>query len=87
MDVYKIEWKRSALKDLDKVPKDTVTRLIKAIGELAANPFPMGGRKLIGTDRYYRIRVGDLRVIYSVYTERLIIEIVRIGHRKDIYRR
>jgi mRNA interferase RelE/StbE len=87
MDAYKIEWKRSALKDLDKAPKDTLVRLIKAIGELETDPFPMGVRKLSGTDRYYRVRVGDFRVVYSVYPERLIIEIVRIGHRKDIFRR
>jgi mRNA interferase RelE/StbE len=87
MDAYKIEWKRSAVKDLNKAPRDIVNRLITAIGELAAEPFPMGVRKLSGTDRYFRIRVGDFRVVYGVYTDRLTIEIVRIGHRKDIYRR
>jgi mRNA interferase RelE/StbE len=86
MDAYKIEWKRSAVKDLDKAPKEIVVRLVRTIGELATNPFPAGVRKLFGTDHYYRIRVSDFRVVYGVYPDRLIIEIIRIGHRKDVYR-
>jgi mRNA interferase RelE/StbE len=87
MDSYKIEWKHSAIKDLKRAPKETIIRLIKAIEELAADPFPMGVRKLSGVDQYFRIRVGDFRIVYSVYVDRLIIEIVRIAHRKDVYRR
>jgi mRNA interferase RelE/StbE len=86
MDAYKIEWKRSAFKDLNQAPKDIIIRLVQAVGEFANNPFPVGVRKLSGSDHYYRIRVGDFRAGYSVYPDRLMIEIGRIGHRKDVTR-
>ena len=87
MASYQIEWKRSALKELKKTPKETVIRIVQAIELLAFDPFPTGTRKLSGAESSYRIRVGDYRVIYSVHEEQLLIEIVRVGHRKDVYRR
>jgi mRNA interferase RelE/StbE len=86
MDSYKIEWKRSAIKELKKTPKEKISRVVKAVEQLAIDPFPAGVRKLTGSEHTYRIRVGDYRVIYSVYEDRLLIEIVRVGHRKDVYR-
>jgi mRNA interferase RelE/StbE len=53
---------------------------------LAENPFPPGCRKLQGSRDAYRIRVGDYRVVYEVATGRLLVEIVRVRHRKDVYR-
>jgi mRNA interferase RelE/StbE len=57
-----------------------------AVLELSNEPFPHGVKKLIGSEFSYRIRVGDYRVVYEVFEKRLIVEIVRVRHRKDIYR-
>lgn len=86
MASYQIEWKRSALKEIKKLPKDTVVRIIQTVESLSTDPLPVGVRKLIGTEYTYRVRVGDYRVIYNIFENRLTIEIVRVGHRKDVYR-
>mgnify|MGYP001580816136 FL=1 len=53
---------------------------------LAATPRPKGVKKLTGTDDLYRIRVGDYRIVYQIHDDRLIVLVVRIGHRRDVYR-
>ncbi len=63
-----------------------IVRVVAAIRELADNPYPQGVKKLAGFDRTFRIRVGDYRVLYDIYENRLVIEIIRIRHRKDVYR-
>ena len=83
---YSIEWKRSAAKELKRLPKEVVTRVLEAVETLRINPFHAGVRKLSGAEHTYRIREGSYRVLYSVYTSRLIIEVIRVGHRKDVYR-
>jgi mRNA interferase RelE/StbE len=83
---YSIEWKHSAVKELRRLPNEVVTRVLEVVEGLRINPFPAGVRKLSGAEHTYRIREGSYRVIYSVYTSRLIIEVVRVGHRKDVYR-
>ena len=87
MASYKIEWKHSAVKELKKLPKDAVGRILKAVEQLPANPYPPGVRKLIGSEHSYRLREGSYRIIYTVSSAALIIEIVRVGHRKDVYNR
>lgn len=87
MASYKIEWKQSARKELRKVAKAAVPKILEAAAALAENPHTPGSKKLRGSEYTYRIRVGDYRVIYSIYSKVLVIEIVRVGHRKDIYRR
>ena len=87
MASYKIEWKRSAVKELRDLPKNAIERILKVVGQLGANPYPAGVRKLVGSEHTYRIRQGDYRVIYTITASSLIIEIIRIGHRKDIYDR
>jgi len=84
---YKIEWKRSAVKELEKLPRQAVPRVVEAVRNLMSNPFPMGTRKLAGSEQSYRIRVGVYRILYSVYVDKLIIEIIRVKHRKDAYKR
>lgn len=86
MASYQIEIKPSASKELEKLPRQMVIRVVAAIRELADNPYPSGVKKLSGFDRTFRIRVGDYRVLYDIYENRLVIEIIRIRHRKDIYR-
>lgn len=83
---YQIEIKPSASKELEKLPRQVIPRVVAAIKELAENPYPQGVRKLTGFDRTYRIRVGDYRILYNIYQDKLIIEIIRIRHRKDAYR-
>lgn len=86
MASYPIEIKPSASKELEKLPRQMVVRVVAAIRELADNPYPQGVKKLSGFDRTFRIRVGDYRVLYDIYENRLVIEIIRIRHRKDVYR-
>ena len=86
MDSYHIEWKPSAVRDLRRLERQVVERIIGAVESLVSNPFPSGARKLRGSDQSYRIRVGDYRVVYEVFQSRLLIQIVRVRHRKDVYR-
>jgi mRNA interferase RelE/StbE len=86
MATYKIEWKRSALKELEELPSPMISKVVSAVDNLSSNPFPQGVRKLMGSESSYRIRLGDYRVLYSVIEKRLIIEIIRVGHRKDVYK-
>jgi len=86
MASYSIRWKPSATKDLRRLPKDSIPRILRAVEQLASDPLPQGTRKLIGSERSYRLREGDYRIIYTVEANELVIQIVRIGHRKDVYR-
>lgn len=63
-----------------------ITRVVEAVSDLATNPYPPGVKKLVGSEQSYRIRIGDYRVVYEVIENRLVIEIVRVRHRKDVYR-
>ena len=86
MATYRIEWKASALHELKRVDRQFVPRIVAAVGSLSDNPFPTGVRKIQGTERAYRIRVGDYRVLYEVYRSCIRILIIRVKHRKDAYR-
>ncbi len=81
-----IIWKHSAAKELKKLPADVIRRILSAVERLAEDPLPVGVRKLVGSEAHYRIRVGDYRVVYAFESHRLVIEIVQVGYRKDIYR-
>ena len=87
MASYKIEWKRSAAKELRTLPRDVVERILKAVEHLSIEPYPSGVRKLVGAVHTYRIREGNYRVIYTVTASSLVIEIIRVGHRKGVYDR
>jgi mRNA interferase RelE/StbE len=86
MASYRIEWKASASRELKRVDRSIVPRIVEAVGQLAENPFPQGCRKLQGGGNNYRIRVGDYRVVYQVADQCLTVVIVRVRHRKDAYR-
>jgi mRNA interferase RelE/StbE len=86
MDSYRIEIKPSASKELEKLPQQTIPRIVAAIRELARNPYPQGVKKLTGFEHTYRIRVGDYRILYNIYEDRLVIDIIRVRHRKEAYR-
>jgi len=84
MHVYKITISKVAQKQLDKLQDSLAERLITAIYTLMNNPRPAGYKKLKGRDAY-RIRSGDYRIIYEIFDNILVINVVAIGHRKDIY--
>ena len=86
MATYRIEWKASALRELKRIDRQAVPRIIAAVESLADNPFPTGVRKLQGTEHTYRMRVADYRVLYEVYRSSIRIQIIRVRHRKDVYR-
>ena len=83
--MYKIIFQKSAGKALEKIPNSISERILLKINTLKENPYPQGVKKLVGSDSLYRIRIGEYRVIYSVFQQILTIEIIRIGHRKDVY--
>jgi mRNA interferase RelE/StbE len=83
---YKIEFARAAEKQLSEVPAADLKKLVKRIDKLGENPFPSGHEKLKGHDDLYRIRQGDWRAIYAVFERKLVVLVVKIGHRREIYR-
>jgi mRNA interferase RelE/StbE len=82
---YKVEILRSAQRQLAKVDRQDQSRIVSAIRGLASNPRPHGGKKLSGRAAW-RIRVGVYRVIYEIFDDRLLILVVTIGHRREVYR-
>jgi len=84
--LYEIILKPSAEKGLDNVPRPTRQRIADALEELQGNPRPPGVVKLAGDENLWRIRVGDYRVVYEIYDDRLIVLVLRVAHRKDVYR-
>ncbi len=86
MENFSIQWRNSTKKDLRSLPNHEVARIVAAVAALSGEPLPHGPQKLAGSERTYRIRVGDYRVIYEVCTEVRVIEIQRVRHRKDVYR-
>ena len=83
---YRIELKPSVVRELSGLQIRDRRRVARAIDFLAADPRPRGVEKLQGSDDLWRIRVGDFRVIYTVQNARLLVLVLRVGHRKDIYR-
>ena len=83
---YQVRIKKSAKKELNKLPSHVLDRIIPAIKSLEKTPFPSGSKKLKGIGgNYWRIRIGDYRVIYEVDKGVKIIKVIRIAHRKDVY--
>ena len=87
MASYKIQWKRSAKKEFRKLNKQVILRILQAVEKLAEDPYAVGSKKLVGSDSIYRIRVGDYRIIYNIESSILTIEIIKVGHRREIYRK
>jgi mRNA interferase RelE/StbE len=83
---YRIEIKPQPEKALERIPNPHRRRISKAIDGLAHNPRPPGCAKLWGAEHEYRIRVGDYRIVYQIEDRILIVYVVRIAHRKDVYR-
>ncbi len=83
---YRIEVKRSAAKELKKIPKADRKRISDKIDSLAENLPDPDISKLKGNNPFHRVRVGDYRIIYEIQNDTLVILIIKIGHRRDIYK-
>lgn len=86
MEAYRLVVKESVEKDLKKIPKSLLKNVIKKLTNLGNNPFQYGYIKLSGSDEFYRIRVGDYRILYSVDTKQKIVIVNYVRHRKDVYK-
>ena len=85
MASYSVRIKKSAEKELRGLPKKNLKQISSRIRALAANPRPVGCEKSSGRD-WYRVRQGDYRIVYVIDDDELLVEIVKIGHRKEVYR-
>ena len=85
MAKYKIVFKQTVAKDLRPIPNKDVQRILAKINQLADDPRPTGSEKLTGEEKY-RIRQGNYRILYTIEEEIITITIVKIGHRRDVYR-
>jgi mRNA interferase RelE/StbE len=83
---YRIEFSPRAELQFKKFPKELQIRLKHRIDTLSENPFPRGVKKLSAEENIYRLRIGDYRIIYQVQGKALLILILKLGHRKDVYR-
>ena len=85
MEKFEIRIKRSVVKELLKLPRNDNRKIMARIYGLSDNPRPSGSEKLAARDSY-RVRQGDYRIIYTIDDGRVVIEVIRVGHRRDVYR-
>jgi len=85
MAEYKLFFKKSVQKDFDSIPKKDLKRILSRIESLSEDPRPKNCEKLTGQERY-RLRQGRYRIVYSIQDDELTVWVVKVGHRKDIYR-
>lgn len=84
---YTVEFLETALEELGDLPKETQRQILKRIEGLKNDPRPAGVEQLKGPEKLFRLRVGDFRVIFLVEGKHLVVLVVRIGDRKDVYKR
>jgi mRNA interferase RelE/StbE len=84
--LYRVQFLGAAARQIRKLPQDIQRRITAKAELLAVDPRPPGVAKLAGPDEFYRVRVGDYRIIYEIRDEILLVLVVRLGHRKDVYR-
>jgi len=85
MGSFEVIFKQSVAKDLRQIPKKDVARILKRVDALRAEPRPPGVEKLSGQEKY-RIRQGVYRILYEIQNDELIVVVVKVGHRRDVYR-
>ena len=86
MASYRVEWRSSARRELRRLAPAAIPRIVEAVAGLAEDPRPNGCRRLSGSDNTYRVRVGTYRVVYELLDDLLLVQIVRVRHRRDAYR-
>ena len=84
--MYRIRTSADAEKQLAKLDSSARVRVARKIDELAENPRPAGTKKLKGSSDLWRVRVGDYRIVYSIFDDVLLVLVVTVGHRRDVYR-
>jgi len=85
MAVYELFFKKSVFMDFKSIPKKDLQKILERIESLAGNPRLPGSKKLAGQERY-RLRQGRYRILYSIQDQELTIWIIKVGHRKNVYR-
>ena len=83
---YRVEISKHADKVLGRLPKTIRERILRALIGLETDPRPPGCAKLRGFDNTYRLRAGDYRVVYEIHDQVLVVLVVRLGHRREVYR-
>ena len=84
---YSVEFRPAVLKSMKRLPKKELHRIKNRIQELAVNLPDPTTTKMKGNNSFHKIRSGDYRIVYEIYNDRLVILVVKIGHRKDVYER
>ena len=82
---YSLEFKRSVSRDVEAIPKRDLQRIMERIEALRDDPRQPGCVKLSGQE-YYRVRQGNYRIVYEILDDRLVVVVIAIGHRRDVYR-
>jgi mRNA interferase RelE/StbE len=82
---YKLEIKRSAVKEIEKLPQRDIKVVLSKIAALAEDPRPNGCQKLCAQEKY-RLRCGNYRILYEIIDDVLIVYVVKVGHRREVYR-
>ena len=85
MGSFNLRFKASVKKDLKVIPRKDVLRILEVVDDLANNPYPLNSKQLAGRNAW-RVRIGVYRVIYTIDNQEVVIEIIKVGHRKDVYR-
>jgi len=85
MEKYKIEIKRSAVKEIERLSRNDILSILEVIKLLADDPRPQNSKKLSGQDKY-RLRCGNYRILYLIEASVVTVYIVKVGHRKEVYR-
>ena len=84
---YSVEFRPAVLKSLKRLPKKDLRRIKKRIDDLAENLPDPATTKMKGDNSFHKIRSGNYRIIYEIHDDRLVILVVKVGHRKDVYKR
>jgi mRNA interferase RelE/StbE len=83
---YTVIYQGAAEAALRRLPKEVQVRILRKVDQLAGNPFPPGNEKLSAPTDLWRIRIGDYRVVYTVERKELLVLILKVGHRREVYR-
>ncbi len=84
--IYRVELTRAAARQVRRLPAETRERILARLEALAEDPRPPGVRKLAGTEDGYRVRLGAYRILYRIEADRLVVLVMRVGHRREVYR-
>ena len=84
---YSIEFRPAVLKSMKRLPKRDLRRIKKKLDDLAENLPDPATTKMKGNNAFHRTRIGDYRIVYEIHEDRLVILVVKIGHRKEVYKR